>query len=159
MSLTVDGRNIGKLHFQSGNIAKAQFGHRSGDEAIHQFFQAQLEADFHFTSSDEAQKEAAPDPNITMPSMALMLDSVRLQDELNVLKQKLPDSETVLERTDSSLNWPEPEGKKDAEEIWAHLENPATVGELLDGSSCCHYHVAAVLLRLLETEQLMPTLD
>lgn len=159
MSLTTEGRSAGKLYFQSGNIAKAQLGHRTGDEAVHQFFQAQLEADFHFASSDETPDKTAADPNITMPSMALMLDSVRLQDELTVLKQKLPDPKTLLERTDRTLNWPESDGKKNAEELWEQLANPVSISELLDGSSCCHYHVAAVLQRLLETEQLMPVLD
>ena len=159
MSLTTDGAHTGTLYFQSGNIAKAQFGHRKGDEAVHQFFQVRLDADFLFTSSDETPQEANTDPDITMPSMALMLDSVRLQDELAVLLQKLPDSKTLLERTDSALKWPEPDGQKHAEELWEQLKIPATVGELLDGSTCCHYHVAAALLRLLETEQLMPALD
>ncbi len=159
MSLTKEGRNTGNLFFQNGNIARAQFGHRTGDEAVHQLFQVRLDADFLFTSSDEVSQEVGSDPSITMPSMALMLDSVRLQDELNVLNQKLPDSATLLERTDSALNWSSPEGRTAAEEVWARLKDPATVGELLDGSSCCHYHVVAALLHMLETEQLMPALD
>lgn len=159
MSLMKEGKNTGSLYFQGGNIARAQFGHRTGDEAVHQLFQVPLDADFLFTSSDEPPQKDGADPSITMPSMALMLDSVRLQDELDVLKQKLPDSGVLLERTDSVLNWSSQEGRPVAEEVWARLTNPATLSELLDGASCCHYHAVAALLHMLETEQLMPVLE
>jgi hypothetical protein len=90
--------------------------------------------------------------------MALLMDSVRFQDEFQALREHLPPFTTVLERTDSTLQWPEEAGRKEADELWERLQNPSSINDLLEGSSSCHYHVAQTLHRLLDTEQLMPAL-
>jgi CRP-like cAMP-binding protein len=158
MRLSAEGTTAGLLFFQNGNIAQASFQHRRGDEAIHQLFQVELAGEFVFSSSDASQEEDA-DPSITVPAMALVLDSVRLQDELAALRQKLPSDTTTLERADSQLEWSEEQGKKEAEAIWESLQTPKTLAEILDDCPGCHYHAAVVLDRLLETEQLMPALE
>jgi hypothetical protein len=91
--------------------------------------------------------------------MALVLDSVRLQDELGTLGSRIPSPKTLLERTDNKLDWNGDEGRKVAEQIWERLQIPTTVAELLDATSGCHYHATVVLVRLLETEQIMPVLQ
>lgn len=158
MRLSAEGTTAGLLFFQNGNIAQASFQHRRGDEAIHQLFQVELAGEFVFSSSDASHEEDA-DPSITVPAMALVLDSVRLQDELAALRQKLPSDTTTLERADSQLHWSEEQGKKEAEAIWESLQTPKTLSEILDECSGCHYHSAVVLQSLLETEQLMPALE
>jgi CRP-like cAMP-binding protein len=157
MTLQTKGQTVAELLFQSGNIFRAKYGHRSGNEAVHQLFQSQLDAEFLFTSSEKSDED--PDPSITVPAMALVLDSVRLQDELEALRQRLPPLSTVIERTESTLRWPREEGKEKAEEIWEKLKSPTSMNELIDTSSSCHYHAAAALMHLLEAEQVMPALE
>jgi CRP-like cAMP-binding protein len=159
MKLVDSGETVGLLVFQNGNIARATYGHRSGDEAVHQLFQVQLTADFHFTTREVTPDDESPDPTITAPAMALVLDSVRLQDELGTLGSRIPSPKTLVERTDNDLDWTGDDGRKVAEQIWERLETPSTVAELLDATLGCHYHAAAVLVRLLETEQIMPVLE
>jgi len=158
MKLSVEETTAGVLFFQNGNIAKASFQHRRGDEAIHQLFQVQLDGEFSFSSSDAPTEEVA-DRSIKEPALVLVLDSVRLQDELEALREELPSEATVLERADSELQWSEQQEKKEAEAIWHRLQTPKTIAELLDESPCCHYHTASVLQNLLETEQVMPALE
>ncbi len=159
MKLVDSDETVGLLVFQNGNIARASYGHRSGDEAVHQLFQVSLSADFHFTTREATPKDESPDPTITAPAMALVLDSVRLQDELGTLSDRIPSPPTLLERTDSDLRWSEDSSRKVAGQIWERLRVPITVGQLLDATPSCHYHAAAVLVRLLETEQIMPVLE
>ncbi len=158
MKLVDSGETAGLLVFQNGNIARASYGHRNGDEAVHQLFQVSLTSDFHFTTRESTPDEESPDPTITAPAMALVLDSVRLQDELATLAGRIPPPPTLLERTDNDLRWTEDAGRKVAEQVWERLKVPTTVGELLDATSGCHYHATAVLIQLIETEQIMPVL-
>lgn len=158
MALNTTGQTLGELVFQSGNIFQARFSHRTGDEAIHQLFQVELDAEFFFTS-EEAPGEGGPDPDITVPAMALLMDSVRFQDELQALRERLPPFSTVLERAGSTLQWSEEESQNEAVELWERLQNPTSIYELLEGSSSCHYHAAQTLHRLIDSEQLMPVLQ
>ena len=88
--------------------------------------------------------------------MALMMDSVRLQDELNILLEDLPADGTVLERNTEVLEWVDEKGKADAQELWGCLHSPLTVGQLFERSHTCHYHSARILARFIETEQVKP---
>ncbi len=158
MTLTLAREPVAKLTFHTGNIFRASYANRSGDEAVHHLFQVPPEADFRFSSTDDENIESGPDPGITVPAMALMMDSVRLQDELSVLREQLPPGGTRLRRGGSSDFAPpsDSEGEKTARALWTHLEKPATVGQLLDESTSCHYHAALALVGLLESKQVQP---
>ena len=157
MALSVRGRAVATLSFHGGNIFRASYGHRSGDEAVHHLFQAPPDADFRFSSTEEGQD--TPDPGITIPAMALMMDSVRLQDELDLLKEKLPPPETGLTRVGGVTDWtPLTERQDDvtARSLWSRLERSATVRELMEESPSCHYHSARALVALLDAKRIQP---
>ena len=156
MTLSVARQPVARLSFQSGNIFRASYAHRSGDEAVHHLFQVPPQADFRFSSDVVEDEDASPDPGITVPAMALMMDSVRLQDELDLLREKLPPPNADLRRLGDAGDWTPLSEKQDestARSLWARLEEPATVRELLDESSSCHYHAARALVALLESKR------
>lgn len=156
MTLSVARQPVARLSFQSGNIFRASYAHRSGDEAVHHLFQVPPQADFRFSSQAVEDADASPDPGITVPAMALMMDSVRLQDELDLLREKLPPPNADLRRLGDAGDWTPLSEKQDestARSLWARLEEPATVRELLDESSSCHYHAARALVALLESKR------
>jgi CRP-like cAMP-binding protein len=159
MTLSSDADTVAQLYFQNGNIYRAHFGHRRGDEAVHHLFQTQLAGEFLFESKGVAPLVDGPDPGITVPAMALMMDSVRLQDELKVLLEELPAWSTVLERNRPSLSWTEDESQADARQIWACLHTSARVSELFEKANACHYHAARIVTRLLQTEQIRPAIS
>lgn len=158
MTLSTREDVVAKLYFQNGNIYRASFGHRRGDEAVHHLFQTQLDGEFLFESRGVDSVVDGPDPGITVPAMALMMDSVRLQDELKVLLEELPSVTTVVERNVSSLGWNEEEAQADARQIWGCLHTPLSVGEIFERAHSCGYHTALIITRLLQTEQIKPRL-
>jgi CRP-like cAMP-binding protein len=159
MTLSANEEVLAQLFFQNGNIYRANFGHRRGDEAVHHLFQSALDGEFLFESRGVEAVADGPDPGITVPAMALMMDSVRLQDELKVLMEELPAPATVLERNAPTLRWTEPEGQADARQIWGCLHAPLPVGEIFERAHSCGYHTARIITRLIQTEQVKPTVS
>jgi CRP-like cAMP-binding protein len=158
MTLSTENETLAQLFFQSGNVYRANFGHRRGDEAVHHLFQAQLDGQFLFESRVAEPIADGPDPGITIPAMALMMDSVRLQDELKMLLEELPARTTRMERNAPALSWTDDEGQADARQIWGCLHAPLTVDEIFERSHACGYHTALIITRLLQTEQIKPSL-
>ncbi len=157
MTLSANEEVFASIFFQSGNIYRANFGHRRGDEAVHHLFQTELVGEFLFESRGVEPVADGPDPGITVPAMALMMDSVRLQDELKVLLEELPAATTSLERNRPTLTWSEAEGQADARQIWGCLHVPLTVNEIFERAHSCGYHTARIITRLIQTEQVKPS--
>jgi len=158
MTLSNGKELVAQLYFHNGNVFRAHYGHRHGDEAVHHLFQAEPEGEFLFESKGAESVADGPDPGITVPAMALMMDSVRLQDELKVLLEELPAENTVLKRNVETLDWGDAEGQADARQVWGCLHSPMTVRELLDKAHSCHCHTARILAGLLQTEQIRPAI-
>lgn len=159
MTLSASRERVAELFFQNGNIFRASFAHRRGDEAVHHLFQAQLQGEFLFQSRGAELVADGPDPGITVPAMALMMESVRLQDELKVLLEDLPASNTLLQRNAESLSWPDEEDQTHARQLWGCLHEPISVTELFERAHSCRYHTARILTELLQTEQIKPILS
>jgi CRP-like cAMP-binding protein len=157
MTLSAQEDVLARLYFQNGNIYRAHFGHRRGDEAVHHLFQTALDGGFLFESRGAEPVSDGPDPGITVPAMALMMDSVRLQDELKVLLEELPAPATLMERNRPSLSWSEDEGQADARQIWGCLHVPLTVAEIFERAHSCGYHTARIITQLIQTEQIRPS--
>ena len=157
MTLSANEDVLARLFFQNGNIYRAQFGHRRGDEAVHHLFQTELDGAFLFESRGAAPVADDPDPSITVPAMALMMDSVRLQDELKMLLEELPAPSTMLQRNRPTLSWNEDEGQADARQIWGCLHVPLRVAEIFERAHSCGYHTARIITQLIQTEQIKPS--
>ena len=159
MTLSVGKDQVAQLYFQNGNIYRAHYAHRRGDEAVHHLFQALPDAEFLFESKGAEAVADGPDPGITVPAMALMMDSVRLQDELKMLLDDLPAETAVLKRNKDALDWDDAEAQADAHHLWGLLHSPTSIGDLFERAHSCHYHTAKILARLLESGQIRPAVD
>ena len=67
MTLSAEEDVLARLYFQNGNIYRAHFGHRRGDEAVHHLFQTELDGGFLFESRGAEPVADGPDPGITVP--------------------------------------------------------------------------------------------
>ncbi|HXY38058.1 MAG TPA: hypothetical protein VEQ10_00220, partial [Vicinamibacteria bacterium] len=88
-------------------------------------------------------------PEITLPAISLLMESVRLQDELAVLRQQLPDARQVFRQKVPHLSWDEPETLELAAAVWSRLKRGGTLEELRrDVPRCSHavYKTVAALL-------------
>ncbi len=150
--VTSDKHKLAEIFFYRGNIARAKYRHLSGDDAVYQLFQSPVEGEFSFTGREVEEGEIQVDT--TMPAISLLMESVRLQDELPVLKQQLPDGARLFRQKASQLSWDDPETIELAAAVWSRLKKGASLDELQREVPRCSHAVYRTVATLLETGQI-----
>jgi CRP-like cAMP-binding protein len=145
-------QRIAELFFFKGNIARAKLRHLVGDDAVLQLFQAPLEGEFAFVGRTVAEEEVKAD--ITMPAISLLMESVRLEDELPLLQQRLPDPDRIFRHKATQLEWNEPDSVELAASVWARLKKGACVSDLQRDIPRCSYVIYRTVLALLDSGQI-----
>jgi hypothetical protein len=141
-------QRIAEIFFFKGNISKAKFRHLTGDDAVFQLFQAPLEGEFSFTGRSVQEDEVQSD--ITMPAISLLMESVRLQDELPMLQQRIPDSTRIYRTKVPHLQWEDPDSLELAVSIWSRLKKGASLDDLQRDIPRCSYAVYKTVVALLQ---------
>jgi CRP-like cAMP-binding protein len=142
---------IAELLFFKGNICRAKFRQLTGDDAVFQLFQTTLEGEFSFTGRTFQEEEVQAD--ITMPAISLLMESVRLQDELPMLQERVPDPARVYRGSVPQLQWEEPETVELAAAVWSRLKKGASIDDLHREIPRCSYSLYRTLVTLLDTGQ------
>jgi len=142
---------IAEIFFFKGNIAKAKVRHLTGDDAVFQLFQSPLEGDFSFTGRQVQEEEVQAD--ITMPAISLLMESVRLQDELPLLKERIPDPDRVFKHKSSQLDWQDPDTVELAAAVWSRLKKGASMSDLQRDVPRNSYALYRTVVALLDTGQ------
>jgi CRP-like cAMP-binding protein len=142
---------IAEIFFFKGNIAKAKVRQLTGDDAVFQLFQSPLEGDFSFTGRQIQEEEVQAD--VTMPAISLLMESVRLQDELPLLKERIPDPERQFRQKASQLDWKDPESVELAAAVWSRLKKGASMSELQRDIPRCSYSLYQTVVTLLDAGQ------
>jgi CRP-like cAMP-binding protein len=145
-------QRIAELLFVKGNIARARYRQLTGDDAVFQLFQAPIEGEFSFTGRTVQEDEVQSD--ITMPAISLLMESVRLQDELPILKERLPDAGRAFRQKAPHLAWDEVETVELAAAVWARLKRGASLLDLHRDVPRCSYSIYRTVLALVETGQI-----
>jgi Cyclic nucleotide-binding domain/Domain of unknown function (DUF4388) len=149
--VTQDKHKVAELFFYHGNIARARYRQLVGDDAVFQLFQSPIEGEFSFTgrevSEDEVQSE------ISMPAISLLMESVRLQDELPVLQERLPDPDRVFKQKATQLSWDEGDTVELAAAVWARIKKGASLNELQHDIPSCSYWIYRTVDTLVRTGQ------
>lgn len=131
-------QKVAEIFFYKGNISKAKYRHLSGDDAVFQLFQAPLEGEFSFTGKTTQDEEMSSD--ITMPAISLLMESVRLQDELPLLQERIADPNRVFrQKPDTQLRWEDAETVELAASVWARLKKGASMNDLHKDIPRCSY--------------------
>ncbi len=139
---------LAEMFFFKGNIARAKFKQLTGDDAVFQLFQSQFEGDFSFTGKVVNEDEVQTD--ITMPAISLLMESVRLQDELPGLQERLKDTDRVYKQTAGELRWEEPETVELAAAVWSRLKKGASVNDLHRDVPRCSFAIYRTLATLVD---------
>ncbi len=145
-------QKIAEILFIKGNISRAKFKHLTGDDTVFQLFQARLEGEFSFGGKASPEEEGVQS-DITMPAISLLMESVRLQDELPLLLEKHPDASRVLRRKVEQLAWEDEDTAEVAAAIWARLKSGASLADLEADVARCTYSICKVVDSLITTEQ------
>jgi CRP-like cAMP-binding protein len=145
-------QRVAELFFFKGNVAKAKVRHLSGDDAVFQLFQAPIEGEFSFTGRTVQEEDVHSD--ITMPAISLLMESVRLQDELPLLKQRIPDLARIFRQKAAELAWTDAENVELAAAVWSRLRKGASVAELQKDVARCSYAIYRTLVTMLDAGQI-----
>jgi CRP-like cAMP-binding protein len=153
LTVTQEGgkHRVAEIFFFKGNIARAKVRHLTGDDAVFQLFQASLEGDFAFVGRSVAEDEVKTD--ITMPAISLLMESVRLQDELPLLQERIPDPARAFHQRTAQLAWDDAETVELAAAVWARLKKGASVSDLQRDIPRCSYAIYKTVLSLLDAGQ------
>jgi len=147
-----DKHKLAEIFFYHGNIARARYRQLVGDDAVFQLFQSPVEGDFSFTGRDVREEEVQSE--VSMPAISLLMESVRMQDELPLLKQRLPDAERVFRQKAPQLAWDEPESIELAAAVWSRLKKGASLAELQRDVPRSTYSLYKTIATLLDDEQI-----
>src|SRR4029077_9217464 len=119
---------LAEIFFFKGNIARAKFKQLTGDDAVFQLFQSQFEGGFSFTGKVVNEDEVQTD--ITMPAISLLMESVRLQDELPQLQEKDGALARVCRQKSTHLTWADADSVELAAAVWSRLKKGASMNDL-----------------------------
>ena len=148
-----EGRQkVADIFFYKGNVARARYKHLAGDDAVFQLFQNPPEGDFAFTGKTVGEEEVHGD--ITLPALSLLLESVRLQDELPVLRSRVGQPGRVLKQKVEQLQWSEPDSVELAAAVWARLKKGASAEDLERDIARCSHAIYSTLVAMLDTSQI-----
>ena len=89
-----------------------------------------------------------------MPAISLLMESVRLQDELPLLKERLPDPHLPLRQKAAQLSWSDADNVELAAAIWARLKKGSSMSELEREIPRCSYWIYKVAVMLLDGGQI-----
>jgi CRP/FNR family transcriptional regulator, cyclic AMP receptor protein len=145
-------QRIAEIFFFKGNIARAKVRHLIGDDAVFQLFQGPLEGDFAFVGKTVAEEEVKAD--ITMPAISLLMESVRLQDELPLLQQRVPDPDRIFRQKATQLEWEDAETVELAASVWARLKKGASLHDLHRDIPRCSFVLYRTVLTMLDAGQI-----
>lgn len=143
-------QRIADLLFFKGNIARAKVKHLSGDDAIFQLFQIPLEGEFSFTGRAVSEEDLQTD--VTMPAISLLMESVRLQDELPMLRERVPDPDRVYRQKAAQLQWGDPDSLELTVAVWARLKKGASLHDLHRDIPRCSHALYGTVVALLDAD-------
>ena len=154
-STSVGAYPVGQVYLESGEVRYAWSGQLSGEEAFYQLFQAELNGSFAFEQG--AKMESRPDSEmIWRPSMNLVIEAVRLQDELNKLRDMLPEQTTSFQLNRPTLTSTTANATLAVDSMYRLLlERPITIIELVDALPCCYYTTYSLIKEFLDTGQIV----
>ena len=89
-----------------------------------------------------------------MPAISLLMESVRLQDELPLLQARVPDPERVFRQKAAQLRWEDPDTVELGAAVWARLKKGASIGDLQRDVPRSTYHLYRAVLVLLDSDQI-----
>ena len=136
------------IFFFKGNISRARFKQLTGDDAVFQLFQSPLEGEFSFTGKNVTEEEVQTE--VTMPGISLLMESVRLQDELPLLQARIPEANRVWKQKAAQLQWDDPETLELAVAIWARMKKGASMTELQRDVPRCSYYVYKAVIGMVD---------
>ena len=142
---------VSEIVFFKGNIVKSMFQQLKGDDAVFQLFQSEPDGEFAFTSREVEEPQR---PDITLPGISLLMEAIRMSDELVILKERFADRKRVFKPKAAELVWTDAETLSPAQDVFKALQGGASIEGLERDSGRCSFWVYKVLATLQTAGQL-----
>jgi CRP-like cAMP-binding protein len=149
---------ISTFFFEKGQPCHGQFEHLTGEEAFWQLFLTNsLAYTFSFSATERPVNKSTPLESITRNQWDLLITALQSRDELQQLKQRMPDTEATLCRQKLDLFCPPivpTELQPLAEEIWSLAEKaPVTLAGLFRSCTVCELKIYQAVDQLMRLKQ------
>jgi CRP-like cAMP-binding protein len=151
-----NGANFGNVLLRRGEIDRARCGRLHGEEAFYEIFLGPEDGEFHFRTVIPADGGAISAATIKPTAMSLLMEAMRLLDELPRLRQRLDGDRRTFQATVSHnrLAWEDARTEPVARALLAALKMPRPLCELAGEVTCSTFTLYQVAARLEDTEQI-----
>ena len=75
------GKNVAQVLLVDGEVVRARCGELDGEDAFYEVFERSQEGEFFFRATSEPDADAIGHSSIDQPTMGLLIEAVRLDDE------------------------------------------------------------------------------
>lgn len=147
------GGVLAEIDFRDGRLWHARLGHLGGEHAFYQLFEPPPDGTFLFQGGVHLDEDAGP--VIDKPVMSMLMEAMRLQDEWQVLRERLGNRDRILLPTVDELDWTEDESLVVAYDLWSRLHRAAPLEQLLGELPYCSATILTILDRMVETGQVL----
>jgi hypothetical protein len=89
-----------------------------------------------------------------MPAISLLMESVRLSDELPLLQARVPDAQRAFRHKAAQLTWEEADTVELAASVWARLKKGASLNDLQRDIPRCSYAIYRTVVTLVDSGQI-----
>lgn len=148
MVIETPDKRRAEVVFAAGKVLYAKIGVLEGEEAFYQIFQHDLTGEFIFRGEQvdsltfEAPIEKSP--------MNLLLEAMRMKDELLVFTAEISDFAQVFRPARPTLDWDDEETLDSALLIWMKITEGANLAKILADVPRCTYNTLAIIRRMLD---------
>jgi hypothetical protein len=141
-----------ELDFAEGKLRFARLGHLRGEHAFYQLFQPPPQGTFLFQGGVHLEDDSGP--AVEGSIMGLLMEAMRLQDELQLTGEKFGDSYRIWLPNGPELNWAEDDTILPAFDVWSYLHRAVPLGQMLAELPYSRATILGVLDILQQTGQL-----
>ena len=151
---TNEGKTYAEVLLLDGSVDRARCGLLEGAEAVYQLFHRDDHGEFFFRTVREPDAEAISKVRISVSAMHLLLEAMRLIDELPAVLQRLPDPDMPYQARTQDLQWENDSTAAIAQEVMTKLQEPHAIADLIDDVSCSAFTLYRVAAELYESGQI-----
>lgn len=148
------GTALAEVLLRDGAVERARCGPIDGDEAFYQLFMGGSDGEFYFRSVAEPNRDAVSRTPISLSAMNLLMEAMRLVDELPEVRRRLPDPERPYQARTDELIWKEDRTLRAAHEVLARLRTPRRIADLVGEVPCCTYTLYRIAADLHASKQI-----
>lgn len=152
------GETVAAFQFEAGRVRGGQFQHLIGEEAFRQLFLAtELHGTFSFSSGENPESSSAVKRTFTRDTGEILIAALQARDELDALRNQLPESTTRLLRQKMELQMGEipAELQSSAEKIWTLASGGRLrLCDIFEKLDVCELTIYRAVSELMKTGQL-----